>query len=47
MDIGTDIAIVGIWLFPTACALSRTITTQRVSASLIIAFIFTLIILYH
>ena len=47
MDIGTGIAIAGVWLFPAACALSKTVTSSGVLVSLITAFIVTLIILCH
>ena len=45
VDIGTGIAVVGAWIFPAACALSRTVSGIGVLVAIICAFIVTAIIL--
>lgn len=45
MDIGTGIALAGIWMFPAACALSKTITGLGMFLSIFTAFIATGVVL--
>ena len=45
MDIGTGIAIVGVWLFPSACVLSKSLSGTGLVLFAIIAFILTCVIL--
>lgn len=44
MNIGTGIAVVGIWLFPCVCALSKSITSKGLKESVVVASIFTIFI---
>lgn len=41
MDIGTGIAIAGVWLFPAASALSKTVTGAGFWISIIAASVVT------
>jgi hypothetical protein len=41
MDIGTGIALAGAWIFPTACALSKTVSGVGMWVAIACAFIFT------
>ena len=41
MDIGTGIAIAGVWIFPSACALSKDVTSIGLYISLAAAAFMT------
>lgn len=45
MEIGTGIAIAGIWLFPSLCAISRYVNNQGCILSIIIAMTMTIVII--
>lgn len=47
MGIGTGIAIAGIWLFPAACAMSKTVTGIGFFMGIAIASIATWAVLAH
>ena len=44
MSIGTGIAILGIWLFPSLCAISKTVTGYGFLISVAVASILTFLI---
>ena len=44
MDIGTGLALIGIWAYPTACALSTDITNSGLNKSVRTAVILTLLL---
>lgn len=46
MDIGTGIAIMGVWLFASANALSKNITGNGMIVGIVIAIIFTIVFLF-
>jgi len=43
MGIGTGLAIIGIWLFPVACAMSEQVKGEFMSKSSSVAVTFTLV----
>lgn len=46
MDIGTGIAIAGVWLFPSVCAVSKTVKNTGTWISIIVAVLLTIILRY-
>lgn len=45
MEIGTGLAIIGIWLFPVACAMSTQVHGSFMKSSSIVAVILTVILI--
>jgi len=45
MDLGTGIAIGGVWLFPAACALSKYVYTNGLWISILCAVVVTIVVL--
>ena len=45
MDIGSGLAILGVWLFAASCAMSKTVSAEGMVAGIIIAGIVTTVIL--
>ena len=44
MDIGTGLAVIGIWAYPCACALSTDITASGLGKAKTLAITFTVLV---
>jgi len=45
MDLGTGIAIGGVWLFPVACALSKNVSNVGMWVAILCAIVVTIVVL--